>query len=258
MIEIASTQRRYVSLNSFEGKRLLSMVRSGDFAHPGEQEAIDLILSSKDLRDSYVLDAGCGRGGTADHLKRAGSSHVVGVDLDTESIEYASSTYRNVVFYSSNLLELDRRLLNKFNNIFMFNVLYSINDKLLALSNLSLYGTTGASLCIFDYISYDKEEFRRRGALSHTPPSLPELCATLTESGWVVQDVTVVDKQYIQWYEEFVLRFSRCEILGEFPEEFVNSARSKYQALLDIIKRGVAGGAIVWADLKSPHVKPFN
>jgi hypothetical protein len=53
-------------MNSFLGKQVLSLVRDGDFAHAGEREAIELAMGSvpKDA-GQHVLDAGCGRGGTA-------------------------------------------------------------------------------------------------------------------------------------------------------------------------------------------------
>jgi cyclopropane fatty-acyl-phospholipid synthase-like methyltransferase len=60
-------------MNSPQGKRILALVREGDYAHPGEERAIDLIFSSLP-RDAAreVLDVGCGRGGTADYVRAHG------------------------------------------------------------------------------------------------------------------------------------------------------------------------------------------
>ena len=53
-----------MNMNSFEGKRILALIRDGDYAHAGEEEAIECALGSipKDSRD-WMLDVGCGRGG---------------------------------------------------------------------------------------------------------------------------------------------------------------------------------------------------
>lgn len=61
------------SMNSYLGQRILALVREGDYAHAGEEEAIELSMSGvgKDAR-RVILDAGCGRGGTADYLHKNG------------------------------------------------------------------------------------------------------------------------------------------------------------------------------------------
>jgi trans-aconitate methyltransferase len=58
------------SMNSFEGMRILSLVREGDYAHAGEEEAIELAMKHvPKLRDQVVVDAGCGRGGAAEYIR---------------------------------------------------------------------------------------------------------------------------------------------------------------------------------------------
>ena len=50
-------------LNSPLGKALLALVREGDYAHPGEEEAIALATALVDRPECRrVLDVGCGRG----------------------------------------------------------------------------------------------------------------------------------------------------------------------------------------------------
>ena len=54
------------AMNSFQGKQALALIRGGDYAHAGEEEAIELTLSSVEKNSAtQILDAGCGRGGTA-------------------------------------------------------------------------------------------------------------------------------------------------------------------------------------------------
>jgi hypothetical protein len=44
-------------MNSFAGKHLLALVRGGDYAHAGEEEAIELAFSAvpKDPRQSFLM-----------------------------------------------------------------------------------------------------------------------------------------------------------------------------------------------------------
>ncbi len=53
-----------MDMNSPMGKQILALIRDGDYAHAGEEEAIELTLKnvSKDP-GRRVLDVGCGRGG---------------------------------------------------------------------------------------------------------------------------------------------------------------------------------------------------
>jgi cyclopropane fatty-acyl-phospholipid synthase-like methyltransferase len=73
-------------MNEFEGKEILATVRSEDFAHAGEEEAIELVF--KDITkqaDRKILDAGCGRGGSANYVRRHACEVVPFVNNSFES-----------------------------------------------------------------------------------------------------------------------------------------------------------------------------
>jgi len=51
-------------MNSPTGKKILALVREGDYAHPGEEAAIGLVM--RDFAPDpgrLILDVGCGPGG---------------------------------------------------------------------------------------------------------------------------------------------------------------------------------------------------
>jgi len=68
--------------------------RKTDYAHAGEEEAIDLAF--KDIPKEpkgLLLDMGCGRGGTAHYVQGRCWGNVTGADIDADSIEYAVKKY---------------------------------------------------------------------------------------------------------------------------------------------------------------------
>jgi SAM-dependent methyltransferase len=84
-------------LNSFQGKRLLALARGGDYAHAGETESIDLVWNRLPKTPTQqVLDAGCGRGGTAAYIQRAGWGKVTGIDIEGESIQRGRDVYPEI------------------------------------------------------------------------------------------------------------------------------------------------------------------
>ena len=81
-------------MNSHEGKAILALIREGDYAHAGEEESIRLVLDHlPQSQTGAILDVGCGRGGTADYIRRHGRGPIIGLDIDETSImKHASVT----------------------------------------------------------------------------------------------------------------------------------------------------------------------
>lgn len=53
-----------------QNKKFLSFIRNGDYAHAGEEEAIELAMSGIEKNPQRnILDVGCGLGGTANYLQ---------------------------------------------------------------------------------------------------------------------------------------------------------------------------------------------
>ena len=84
-----------MKMNSFAGKQALALIRDSDYAHAGEQEAIELTLRNYPRRaDQTLLDVGCGRGGTCSYFARYHApAEIVGVDLVPGHVEFCAATH---------------------------------------------------------------------------------------------------------------------------------------------------------------------
>lgn len=109
---------------------MLSLVRDGDYAHAGEEEAIELAMRPIEKRaDQIIVDAGCGRGGTASYLQAKGFGKVVGFDIEPASIATARGKYPEVEFYVCDVCDADRTIDAKADVVCMFNAYYCFPDQ---------------------------------------------------------------------------------------------------------------------------------
>jgi SAM-dependent methyltransferase len=240
-----------MNMNSFEGKRILALIREGDYAHAGEEQAIERTFRSI-RKDSgrWMLDVGCGRGGSADYLRRNRWGHVEGIDRDAESIEYARATYPEVGFHTCGVLDVPRTVTRDFDIIYMLNAFYAFDRQRDALVELRKVAKRGAQLVIFDYTVGAKA-----GDTTKPNPMMPhairlsEIAAMLRDAGWepgVIEDLNV---EYARWYAEFVRRIQlkRVEIEQIGGADWYNFVFSMYSGLHGVIADGRLGGAIVHA-----------
>lgn len=239
-------------MNSFRGKRILALVREGDFAHAGEEEAIDLTMSRipKD-RHRQVLDAGCGRGGTAAYLQFHGWGRVTGLDVEPRSIAGARKTYPDLQFVACDIGDVSEHVSRTFDVVTMFNVFYALPDPVRALTSLAGVAAENCRLLIFDYVDrgrYQDDPILDSGGpfLPH-PPKLPELSDTLLASGWRIQDVRSIDEDYKRWYavlvDKITAKRAAIEALGG-AEEYAH-VHGLYSRLLAELRSGRLGGAII-------------
>src|SRR5260370_40181795 len=141
-----------MNMNSFEGKRILAQVREGDYAHAGEEEAIERSFRSIPKNsEQRMLDVGCGRGGSAEYLRRHGWGHVEGIDRDSDSIDYARATYPEIGFHVCDVLDVPRTVTRTFDVIYMLNPFYPFDPHPEPLTALRKTAKPSAQLVIFDY-----------------------------------------------------------------------------------------------------------
>lgn len=241
------------TMNSFRGKQVLALVRDGDFAHAGEAEAIEMTLA-KTPKDParHLLDAGCGRGGTAAYMQAKGWGRVTGFDIDGDSVEGARAAYPDVTFFACDLLRLPERLGPDFALITLFNVLYAIPDQATALGALAAAAAPGAELLLFDYTLPEGAPDRQGESIRPfmpaplKPDSLPGL---LAGAGWALQDFEDITAAYIRWYQDLVAKIAakRSAIEALAGPEGYDHVLGRYSDLLARHEDGRLGGAIVRA-----------
>ncbi len=243
-----------MNMNSFEGKRILALIRDGDYAHAGEEEAIERSFSTIPKNsDAWLLDVGCGRGGSADYLRRHGWGHVEGIDRDRDSIEYARATWPEVGFHVCDVLDVPRTVSREFDIIYMLNAFYAFYRQHDALVGLRKIARPGAQLVIFDYTVGANA---KGGSLSaegnwFIPHAirLPEIAGMLRDAGWEPGAVEDLSAEYVRWYAKFVerIRDKRVEIEKIGGADWYEFVLSMYSGLHGAVADGEVGGAIVHA-----------
>lgn len=241
-------------MNSIVGKRILALVRGGDYAHPGEEEAIDLVMAPIPKRPAQVvLDVGCGRGGTARYLAEHGWGVPVGVDIDAENIEAARAQYPGLTFICGDAGRLASLWPGRADVICLFTSFYAFPDQPRALAQMREVAADEASLVLFDYTwpSVDERAValmaKRRG--SWDPLRLERVPAMLDGAGWQLDRIVDCTAEFGRWYDDLAGRIAASEpaIVEAAGREWFEYAAGWYRELAGAVRDGVVGGAIVYA-----------
>jgi cyclopropane fatty-acyl-phospholipid synthase-like methyltransferase len=247
------------SMNSYQGKQILALVRDGDYAHAGEEEAIERTLSALPKNPArHILDAGCGRGGTAAYMQSHGWGRVTGVDIEPKSIDYAHHTFPDVAFHCCDIHDASVHVPSHFDAVTMFNVLYAVSAQSSALLTLAGRGKAGATLVLFDYVDlggYRDTPIEDAGKpfLPH-PPMRDDLERLLREGGWQLQSVDDLTADYARWYAALVekIEAKRAAIEALAGPDAYEHVLSRYTGLLTAIREGRLGGAVIYGNKLSP------
>jgi SAM-dependent methyltransferase len=241
-------------LNSYQGKRLLALARGGDYAHAGETESIDLVWNPLPKNPiQKVLDAGCGRGGTAAYIQRAGWGKVTGIDIEGESILRAREIYPEMSFDVCPVEQAERIGSAVFDIICCFNSFYAFSDQPAALRAFAHTAKQNARLAIFDYT--DPGTFKDSALGKHVellnwqPLNLSNISSLLSGAGWMTQTMHDVTADYIRWYKTFSerIRELRPQLIQECGIETWEYASNFYDLMHESLLTGHMGGAIVYA-----------
>lgn len=250
-------------MNSPEGKAILALARGGDYAHPGEEEAIVLAsklidrskLAPPDQKVPRILDVGCGRGGTAAWFHRQGWGQVVGIDIDAASIDYARATYPQVKFHRQDVSRLSWTEFGNFDLIYLLTAYYAFPDQREALFRLRSVCKDGGTLLIVDYTRpSNKPPPDQLGEEIGKPIVLERLTNALGDSGWgniVVDDWT---PRFVGWYDALLLRFEEHQraITDGYGPDWYEYVVGWYGKLRAALAAGQLGGAAVRATAPDP------
>lgn len=239
-----------MDMNSPIGKEILALVRKTDYAHAGEEEAIDIVF--KDMPkdpNRLLLDVGCGRGGTAQYVQHKGWGKVLGVDIDSDSIDYAKKTYPNIEFSVANVMNLAQGLSMQFNVIYLFNAFYAFSNHRRVLEQLHALSLKSGQIVIFDYLlkSQNREAFPFK---EWNPLDLSVMQSLFSTVGWSAVRTDDISALYEKWYRELVSRIELTSnsIIALAGEEWFDFVHSFYRRILDAIENNLLGGVIVYAD----------
>ncbi|ARG98445.1 class I SAM-dependent methyltransferase [Legionella micdadei] len=236
-------------------KQLLSFARHGDFAHPGEVEAIQLAMAPIEKNPSQrLLDVGCGLGGTAHYLHQRGWGEITGIDLDSELIQYAKKHYPDICFIHGNVLQSEQLLSQRFNVIYCFSSFFCFASQVNALRQFSRMAEKGCNLMIFDYSRPNTTAIANPFSWSKTasrfnPIYLPELKEQLAEAGWKFKASLDLSRQFEHWYIQLLHHFDakREAIAERFDLTLFQQMYKGYEQLLTDIREHKIGGMAVYA-----------
>lgn len=244
-----------INMRSFAGKNLVSYARGGDYAHPGEEEAIELLMSGFEKNQSrMILDVGCGLGGTAKYIQDKGWGKVTGIDIEKESIEYARIKYPDVEFFEADVLDVGNVLLDrKYDLIYLFCSFYSFPKQFEALQAITEHAQNNAVLLIFDLVDYTNGQHRlielqQKDRITN-PIQKTKLSEMLTNIGWGLTKIIDLNEKHVRWYKNFLIQLNnkRHEIINLFGEMAYISAIARYETWLEEISSERLGGAIFQA-----------
>ena len=245
----------HFSMNSFQGKQILALVRDGDFAHAGEEEAIERALQEvpKDP-NQQILDAGCGRGGTAAYMQYHDWGRVTGIDVEPKSITHACEAYPDLTFIRCDINEVAMPLRRVFDVITLFNVLYALPDHAAGLRALASRAKSKTRLVIFDYV--DLGNYQDVPLVDSGRPFLPkplmlaELSETLEKGGWRLHSAKDLNHDYERWYVALVskIKAKRDAIEKSAGPGAFEHVLGLYSGLLSAVREGRLGGAVIYGE----------
>ena len=254
---------RPLAMNGATGKRLLALVRDGDYAHPGEEEAIQLLLAGVEPNARRrILDAGCGGGGTAAWVGDHAYGTVTGIEIDAETVRLARERHPEVTIVRGDLQCAGDVLAGPFDLIYAMTVLYAVPDQRAALTQLGALAAPGAELRLLEYADPDGRFAAATGGRSGyawwrplDPSRLHEL---LAGTGWELAESRDLGLEFECWYVELCARIDarREAIVETFDAEWFGFARAEYAGVLDMVRAGELGGIFVRARASGRDAPP--
>jgi SAM-dependent methyltransferase len=241
-------------MNNATGKRLLALIRECDYAHPGEEEANELLFAGvrADPR-RRVLDAGCGGAGTAAWVQTRGLGAVTGLELDAATALLARERHPDVTVVEGDLQQAGRVLAGPFDLIYSMTAIYAAPDQAAAFREFGALAAPGAELRLLEYAD-PRGLFAAATAGDPSwgwwhplrPRTLPDLLRT---AGWTAVQTRDLHPEFVHWYRRLCDRIAekRHEITREFGRDWYDFVAREYAGIHEMVRAGVLGGVLVRA-----------
>ncbi len=252
-----------MNLNGNTRKLLLAKIRNGNYAHAGEEEAIELTMNliSKNPEQT-LLDLGCGLGGTADYLQKNQWGKVQGIDIDPAVLQQAKGFYPDIQLEFCDASQVDTFFANnQFNVFYSFNAFFCFPEQEKCLKALTSIASKNAELLIFDYSSpgycEKSNPFIDQTATSKCtdffkPINLSFIDKTLDDCGWRLKQVVDLTEKYKHWYQSLIEKMEKNQqnLIKQFGKITFDDLYAGYKKLLAFINQGEIGGCIMHAVLQ--------
>jgi len=219
-------------MNSALGKKIISLLRNGDYAHPGAEEAIDMVFKNIPKQaNRSLLDVGCGLGGTADYLQKKGYGKVTGVEIDKGILALAKNKYPELNLILADINEVDKILNIKFDLIYHFCSFYAFPDQLKVLKTLRKVAHDKTELIIFDYAV--SGSCRKNTKVIPHPLDLKKIDNMFEISRWEKLECNDISGYYKKEYADFVskIKEKRNEIIRLSDKESYEYVKSSYEKI---------------------------
>ena len=224
------------NLNTYDGKMLVSEIRGGDYAHPGEELLIEIVLKRLSiLPNDILLDAGSGLGGTAAYIQSKTSAKIVGIDIDKDAITYSKRKYPFCDFYRGRIEDVGKSFKIKFQYIFCFCSLYCCNSIDGCFASLSSAINLNGSIIISDYACHNRELFKMQSVMNDTPFTVIDYLQAAEKANCHLHYFSDITDRYLTWFDDLIVKIEKFILKTHSPTTH-NAACEVKKKCMDIQK----------------------
>ena len=134
--------------------------------------------------------------------------------------------------------------------MYLFNVLYAIEDKASVLWQLAHIACPGAILMIFDFSSPESADpLLDLAGKPMRPIYIKSIKQQLHETGLEVLEVRDLSGNFIAWYEQLLKKLTEKqeELKGHFLEKDIAKFSATYVHILHHLRRKTLSGVLIYA-----------